>query len=91
MHTDVDAEMLAASTGRSAEPPLDALLRRVNGILATDVRVRRVVEAPDGFDARFSALWRRYAYRIADTPGVRRPAGAQRTCSPGRGRSTWPP
>src|SRR4029077_16688210 len=31
-----------------------------------DVRVRAVREAPDGFDARFSALWRRYAYRIAD-------------------------
>ena len=27
-----------------------------------------MVEAPDGFDARFSALWRRYAYRIADRP-----------------------
>jgi tRNA pseudouridine38-40 synthase len=68
-HTDVDAETLAGSTGRSTEPPLDALRRRVNGILDHDVRVRRVVEAPDGFDARFSALWRRYAYRIADQPG----------------------
>ena len=68
-HTDIDAEDLAASTGRSPEPPLDALRRRVNGILDNDVRVRRVVEAPDGFDARFSALWRRYAYRIADQPG----------------------
>jgi tRNA pseudouridine38-40 synthase len=34
------------------------------------VRVRRVVEAPDGFDARFSALWRRYAYRITDQPAI---------------------
>jgi len=42
------------------------LLRRLNGVLPADVRVRRVVEAPPGFDARFSALWRRYAYRIAD-------------------------
>jgi len=24
--------------------------------------------APDGFDARFSAVWRRYAYRICDSP-----------------------
>ena len=31
---------------------------------------------PDGFDARFSALWRRYAYRIADEPRAGRPAGA---------------
>ena len=28
--------------------------------------MRSVVEAPPGFDARFSALWRRYAYRIRD-------------------------
>jgi tRNA pseudouridine38-40 synthase len=65
-HVDVDPEVVAASGGRSAEPPLDALARRVDGILPPDVRVRRVLEAPAGFDARFSATWRRYAYRIAD-------------------------
>lgn len=43
------------------------LLRRVNGVLAPDVRLHRVVPAPEGFDARFGALWRRYAYRIADS------------------------
>jgi tRNA pseudouridine38-40 synthase len=42
------------------------LSRRLNGLLAADLRVRRAVQAPEGFDARFSALWRRYAYRIAD-------------------------
>ena len=26
--------------------------------------------APDGFDARFSALWRRYAYRLCDDPAT---------------------
>ncbi len=46
------------------------LLRRLNGILTTDLRVRRLREAPEGFDARFSALWRRYAYRIADSPAA---------------------
>jgi tRNA pseudouridine38-40 synthase len=40
----------------------------VNGVLAGDVRVRRMTPAPPGFDARFAALWRRYAYRIADDP-----------------------
>jgi tRNA pseudouridine38-40 synthase len=34
------------------------------------VRVHAVAEAPDGFDARFSATWRRYAYRIADDPAA---------------------
>jgi tRNA pseudouridine38-40 synthase len=30
--------------------------------------VHRVRVAPDGFDARFGAVWRRYAYRVADRP-----------------------
>jgi tRNA pseudouridine38-40 synthase len=47
---------------------LDQLGRRLNGVLPEDVRVRRVVPAPAGFDARFSAVWRRYAYRVADRP-----------------------
>ncbi len=68
IHLDVDRDVVSGSVGRAQEPPLEALLRRLNGILPLDVRVRRVVEAPDGFDARFSALWRRYAYRIADRP-----------------------
>jgi tRNA pseudouridine38-40 synthase len=44
------------------------LRRRLDGVLENDIRVRRAVTAPDGFDARFSALWRRYAYRVADRP-----------------------
>jgi tRNA pseudouridine38-40 synthase len=47
----------------------DDLRRRLNGLLPPDVRVRRVAEAAPGFDARFSAVWRRYAYRIVDQPG----------------------
>ena len=51
-----------------ADPPdLELLLRRLNGLLPADVRVRRLAAAPAGFDARFSALCRHYAYRIADT------------------------
>ena len=49
---------------------LEQLRRRVDGLLPADIRVRRVVAAADGFDARFSAVWRRYAYRIADRPEV---------------------
>lgn len=48
----------------------DQLQRRLNGVLPQDVRVRRVAEAPPGFDARFSAVWRRYAYRVADSPAA---------------------
>ena len=46
----------------------ERLARRLNGVLDADVRVRRAVVAPEGFDARFSASWRRYAYRVADRP-----------------------
>lgn len=70
VHLDVDRDVIAASAGRSAEAPLDALARRVNGIVGDDMRVRAVTEAPDGFDARFSAIWRRYAYRVADNPAL---------------------
>lgn len=70
VHVDVDDSVVVASVGRSTDPPLDALTRRLNGILPADLRVRRSVAAADGFDARFSALWRRYAYRIADATAV---------------------
>jgi tRNA pseudouridine38-40 synthase len=67
-HLDLEDGVLAASAGRSADPPTVALRRRLNGILPADVRIHAVTEAPEGFDARFSATWRRYAYRIADAP-----------------------
>jgi tRNA pseudouridine38-40 synthase len=44
------------------------LLRRLNGLLPLDVRVRRVSVAPAGFDARFAAVSRTYRYRVADRP-----------------------
>ena len=51
-------------------PEPGPLVRRLNGILPVDVRVRSATEAPPYFDARFGALWRRYAYRIADRPSA---------------------
>ncbi|MBW1602420.1 tRNA pseudouridine(38-40) synthase TruA [Streptomyces sp. JJ66] len=45
------------------------LLRRLAGRLPQDVRVWRVSEAPPHFNARFSAIWRRYRYRVSDHPG----------------------
>ncbi|MFE9255045.1 tRNA pseudouridine(38-40) synthase TruA [Streptomyces sp. NPDC006879] len=47
----------------------DKLLRRLAGRLPHDVRVWRVAQAPAGFNARFSAIWRRYAYRVGDHKG----------------------
>ncbi|GAB3961409.1 tRNA pseudouridine(38-40) synthase TruA [Actinoallomurus acanthiterrae] len=44
------------------------LPRRMAGVLPPDVRIWRIEQAPEGFDARFSALARRYAYRVCDNP-----------------------
>lgn len=70
-HLDLD-EQLVEALGRSRATygtPLDLLAQRVRGVLGAypDVTVRGIREAPEGFDARFSAVWRRYAYRVADT------------------------
>jgi tRNA pseudouridine38-40 synthase len=51
----------------------DALRHRLAGLLPPDVRVRAIRPAPDGFDARFSALWRRYSYRVCDDPAAADP------------------
>ena len=45
-----------------------SLLRRLAGLLPTDVRVRALTEVPAEFDARFSATFRRYEYRVTDAP-----------------------
>ncbi|MEU6395254.1 tRNA pseudouridine(38-40) synthase TruA [Streptomyces sp. NPDC046939] len=47
----------------------EKLVKRLAGRLPRDVRVWRASAAPDGFDARFAALWRRYVYRVTDRPG----------------------
>jgi tRNA pseudouridine38-40 synthase len=70
VHLDAAESLVRRAAGRSADPPPQVLLRRVNGVLDPDVRVTAASEAPPGFDARFSALWRRYVYRVADTPAA---------------------
>ncbi len=70
LHLDVPHQSVVGAAGRAAGPPAAALVRRLNGLLSADVRVLAAREAPDGFDARFGALWRRYAYRISDRPGT---------------------
>jgi tRNA pseudouridine38-40 synthase len=45
-----------------------ALLHRLARVLPGDLVVRAVTAAPAGFDARFSAVWRRYCYRLWDSP-----------------------
>jgi tRNA pseudouridine38-40 synthase len=42
--------------------------RQLRGFLPVDIRLTGISAAPAGFDARFSALSRRYSYRICDDP-----------------------
>ena len=72
-HLDVAStamEALGAATGHDG---CVVLRRRLAGVLPTAIRVRRVRQAPQGFDARFSALQRRYVYRICDDPAASDP------------------
>ena len=46
----------------------DTAVRRLARLLPADLRVRSIGSVPGGFDARFSALWRRYSYRVCDEP-----------------------
>jgi tRNA pseudouridine38-40 synthase len=45
----------------------DSLVRRLAGLMPSDARVRAVTAVPGTFDARFSATFRRYEYRVSDT------------------------
>jgi tRNA pseudouridine38-40 synthase len=63
VHADVPP---AAWTDAAGQKP--GALARLAAVLPPDVRAHAVGPAPDGFDARFSALWRRYSYRVCDDP-----------------------
>ena len=64
-HSDLPDAVWAAHAG--------AARRRLARALPPDIRVRAIGPAPDGFDARFSALWRRYSYRVCDDPATADP------------------
>ena len=72
-HADVDPVAFARLPGRSDRTPVEAAVTRLNGVLPPDVVVRTVALAPPGFDARFSAVQRRYLYRICDRPELADP------------------
>lgn len=75
-HLDLPDELSPQSLLRRTDPgeTLGSLLhRRLARALPADVVVRQVSLAPEGFDARFSAVWRRYVYRLSDADGPRDP------------------
>ncbi|MDY6869091.1 MAG: tRNA pseudouridine(38-40) synthase TruA [Actinomycetota bacterium] len=70
-HVDVPDDALPYVYPRSTrpdEPEFLPLVRRLGRFLPADVRIRDVVRAPAGFDARFSALRRHYTYRLGTAP-----------------------
>lgn len=48
----------------------EQLARRLRGVLPEDVSLCAARTVDSGFDARFSALSRRYAYRVSDPPAA---------------------
>lgn len=75
VHVDLSDQEWERLPRRSDSGPEEVLARRLRGALGRvlgeetgAIEVRRAVVPPAGFDARFSALWRRYSYRIADRP-----------------------
>jgi tRNA pseudouridine38-40 synthase len=77
-HLDLTAAQLkhlGTPHGSGRVEPTAALAKRLNGIagLKSDVYVSQVTLAAPGFDARFSPIWRRYEYRIADARAERNP------------------
>lgn len=75
-HTDIPC---AALEQRSLEGDPHRLVRRLAKLLPEDVRVFGVQEAHAGFDARFSALARRYVYRVTTHPAGALPTRARDT------------
>ena len=70
-HVDIPMDGLPNAYPRSprpTEPEFLPLVRRLGRLLPADVRVRRIIRAPAGFDARFSALRRHYVYLLSTAP-----------------------
>ncbi|QCP07575.1 tRNA pseudouridine(38-40) synthase TruA [Micrococcus luteus] len=77
VHLDLaEGEWAGLTRGRPDLEPGASLARRLGGVLSGwdgAVVVHGARRAPAGFDARFSALWREYEYRIDDAPDRRDP------------------
>ena len=79
-HADVpDGQIPQAypRTPRAEDGEFDPLVRRLAKLLPEDVRVRAITRAPHGFEARFSALRRHYAYRLTLAPWGAEPQQAR--------------
>jgi tRNA pseudouridine38-40 synthase len=79
-HVDVPEQALPHAyprTTRVGDSEFLPLLRRLARFLPADVRVLDINRAAPGFDARFSALRRHYAYRLSTSPYGVEPQGTR--------------
>lgn len=65
-HLDLGESTLERCVGHMGVPAPEALFRRLSRMVPDDIAIHAVSVAPEGFDARFSALERTYVYRICD-------------------------
>lgn len=81
-HLDLSPEQLAFlqvphrnKTKYPPFPPAKRLARRINGLAGAedDLFVTDATIVDGAFDARYSALWREYEYRVSDLTGPRHP------------------
>lgn len=64
----VHARAQVVSFQYEGQVELTRLRRALNGIVGPEVSVRQVSLMPDDFNARFSAIWRRYRYWLDTRP-----------------------
>jgi len=64
----VHARHQVVSFGHEGEVDLDGLRSALNGIVGPEISVSAVSAVAEDFNARFSAIWRRYQYRIDTRP-----------------------
>ncbi|MDN6387516.1 MAG: tRNA pseudouridine(38-40) synthase TruA [Corynebacterium sp.] len=76
-HVDLPS---SAFEQRALDRP-EALVRRLSRMLPTDIRLHGATAAPEGFDARFSALSRRYRYRVTTADAGVLPVRARDTAT----------
>jgi tRNA pseudouridine38-40 synthase len=78
-HIDLTGAMWERLAGAPPVGTAPTLLRRLAGLLPVDLRVLAAVRVPAEFDARFSALSRRYEYRVTDSAWGAAPLQARYT------------
>ena len=73
LHQVAHFDLTETQLARLGRETIDDIAYKLNRLLPNDIRVAAVGEAPAGFDARFSAINRRYRYRLADNLSFKNP------------------